>query len=166
MTSEKETRTSFEDLLVFHKLAQSLNSSFDLDTILRTILEHMERLLQTELWTLLMVDEERQDLYYALAAGGEEEALHDLRVKVGEGVAGWVVQHGETLIVPEADDDPRARDEYANKRQTVRSVIALPLRGRRGDPWRDRDFQYAAGTNDGLRHHLPAHPGGSRGHCD
>ena len=132
MTSEKETRTSFEDLLVFHKLAQSLNSTFDLDTILRTILEHMERLLQTELWTLLMVDEERQELYYALAAGGEEVALRDLRVKVGEGVAGWVVQHGETLIVPEANDDPRAREEYAGKRQTVRSVIALPLRGRRG----------------------------------
>ena len=91
----------------------------------------MERLLQTELWTLLMVDEERQELYYALAAGGEEEALRDLRVKFGEGVAGWVVEHGETLIVPEAQDDPRAMEEYAGNRQKVRSVIALPLRGRR-----------------------------------
>src|ERR1035437_3140559 len=109
MTNEMEGRTSFECLLVFHKLAQSLNSSFDLDTILRTILEHMERLLHAELWTLLMVDEERQALYYALAAGGEEEALRDLRVKFGEGVAGWVVEHGETLIVPEAQDDPRDR---------------------------------------------------------
>jgi diguanylate cyclase (GGDEF)-like protein len=131
MKNETENRTPLEDLLVFHQLAQSLNSTFDLDTILRTILEHMERLLEAELWTLLMVDDEQQDLYYALAASGEESALRDLRVKFGEGVAGWVVQHGETLIVPEATTDPRAVEEYAGNRQTVRSVIALPLRGRK-----------------------------------
>jgi diguanylate cyclase (GGDEF)-like protein len=47
-------------------------------------------------------------------------------------VAGWVVQHGETLIVPEANEDPRAVEAYAGKVQKVRSVIALPLRGRKG----------------------------------
>jgi len=66
----------------------------------------MERIMEAELWTLLMLDESTQELYYAIAAGGEQDALKDLRVKVGEGVAGWVVEHGETLIVPEAVDDP------------------------------------------------------------
>jgi diguanylate cyclase (GGDEF)-like protein len=133
---EKESRIPLEDLLVFHQLARSLTSSFDLDTILRTILEHMERTIEAELWTLLMLDEDTQELYYALAAGGEQAALRDLRVKVGEGVAGWVVEHGETLIVPEAGfqsaRDPRLKNEHAVKVQKVRSVIALPLRGRKG----------------------------------
>jgi diguanylate cyclase (GGDEF)-like protein len=79
-----------------------------------------------------MLDEATQELYYAIAAGGEQDALTGLRVKVGEGVAGWVVQHGETLIVPETIDDPRLRDDASAKPQTVRSVIALPLRGRKG----------------------------------
>ena len=48
----------------------------------------MERMIEAELWTLLMLDEKKQELYYAIAAGGEEAALRDLRVKVGEGVAG------------------------------------------------------------------------------
>jgi diguanylate cyclase (GGDEF)-like protein len=113
-------------------LARSLTSSFDLDTILRTILEHMERFIEADLWTLLILDEVRQELYYAIAAGGEEAALRDLRVKVGEGVAGWVVQHGETLIVPETEDDPRLKKEHTAKPGSVRSVIALPLRGRKG----------------------------------
>ena len=120
------------DLLVFHQLARSLTSSFDLDTILRTILEQMERIMDAELWTLLMLDEARNELYYAIAAGGEQEALRDLRVKVGEGVAGWVVEHGETLIVPEAVDDPRVKRPGSAKPRNVRSVIALPLRGRKG----------------------------------
>ncbi|MGH9598563.1 MAG: GGDEF domain-containing protein [Terracidiphilus sp.] len=132
MTHEAEGRIPLDDLLVFHQLARSLTASFDLDTILRTILEQMERFVQAELWTLLMLDESRHDLYYAIAAGGGQEALRDLRVKVGEGVAGWVVEHGETLIVPEAEDDPRLKRAAAATPRKVRSVIAMPLRGRKG----------------------------------
>jgi diguanylate cyclase (GGDEF)-like protein len=57
-------------------------------------------------------------------------------------VAGWVVEHGETLIVPAAENDPRVRQSRRAKQQsgkplpegasTVRSVIALPLCGRKG----------------------------------
>jgi diguanylate cyclase (GGDEF)-like protein len=130
--NESENRIPLADLLVFHQLTRSLTSSFDLDTILRTILEHMERIMEAELWTMLMLDEDSQDLYYAIAAGGEHEALHGLRVKVGEGVAGWVVQHGETLIVGDAEHDARLMEEHAARPGKVRSVIAMPLRGRKG----------------------------------
>ena len=109
MKKATEGRIPLEDLLVFHQVARSLTSSFDLETILRTIMEHMERFIEADLWTLLMLDEASQELYYAITAGGEEASLRDLRVKVGEGVAGWVVEHGETLLVPEAENDPRVR---------------------------------------------------------
>jgi diguanylate cyclase (GGDEF)-like protein len=132
MTDETENRIPLADLLVFHQLTRSLTSSFDLDAILRTILEHMERIIEAELWALLMLDESSQDLYYAIAAGGEQEALRGMRVKVGEGVAGWVAQHGETLIVGEAEHDPRLMEEHGARQSRVRSVIALPLRGRKG----------------------------------
>ncbi len=132
MTNETESRIPLDDLLVFHQVSRSLTSSLDLDTILRTIMEHMERFIDAEFWTLLMLDEARHDLYYAITAGGDDPALRDQRVKVGEGVAGWVVQHGETLLVPEAQDDPRLRQAQGVKPSSVRSVIALPLRGRKG----------------------------------
>ncbi len=137
MPNETEHRIPLADLLVFHQLTRSLTSSFDLDTILRTILEHMEQTIQAELWALLMLDEATQELYYAIAAGGAQESLRGLRVKVGEGVAGWVAEHGESLIVPESDlpgsgQDPRLADDQAGKLQRMRSVIALPLRGRKG----------------------------------
>lgn len=131
MTNLQTNRIPLDDLLVFHHLARSLTSSFDLDAILHTILEHMERLIQADMWTLLMLDEARQELYYAIAAGGEQASLRDLRVKVGEGVAGWVVEHGETLIVPETENDPRLRPTENGGMPKVRSVIALPLRGRK-----------------------------------
>jgi diguanylate cyclase (GGDEF)-like protein len=137
MTIETENRIPLADLLFFHQLTRSLTSSFDLATILRTILEHMEKTIEAELWTLLMLDENTQELTYALATGGEQEALRGLRVKVGEGVAGWVALHGETLIVPErsvleSEPDPRLSSEQNGKLKKLRSVIALPVRGRKG----------------------------------
>ncbi len=131
MAKKTESRIPIDDLLVFHQIARSLTSSFDLDTILRTIIEHMERFIDAELWTLLMLDEAQQELYYAIIAGADESALSNVRVKMGEGVAGWVVQHGETLLVPEAQNDPRLK-QAAGGPKKVRSVIALPLRGRKG----------------------------------
>ena len=127
-----ESRIPLEDLLFFHQLTRSLTSSFDLDTILRTILEHMERTIEADLWTLLMLDASTQELTYAIAAGGEQEALRGLRVKVGEGVAGWVAQHGQTLIVPESVPDERLLAERPGNRTRPRSVIAMPLLGRKG----------------------------------
>jgi len=132
MPNETEGRIPLADLLVFHQLARSLTSSFDLDTILRTILEHMERTVEAELWTLLMLDESSQELYYAIAAGDEQENLKGLRVKMGEGLAGWVLEHGETVIVPEAEEDPRVQQTGAGGSRTIRTAIALPLRGRKG----------------------------------
>lgn len=133
MTQSAENRIPLDDLMVFHQLARSLNSSLDLDTILRTILDQMERIVAADMWTLLMLDESRKELYYAVAGGGGEVALRDLRVKVGEGVAGWVAENAETLIVPESEEnDPRLQQTLATGRSIVRSVIAMPLRGRKG----------------------------------
>jgi diguanylate cyclase (GGDEF)-like protein len=122
-------RIPLDDLLLFHQVARSLTSSLDLDTILRVIIDNMERFVQADLWTVLMRDEKQGDLYYAIAAGGEQAALKELRVKMGEGVAGWVAEHGETLLVPATD--PRMM-ERPGSHPAVNSVIALPLKGRTG----------------------------------
>ena len=141
MPNETEARIPLADLLVFHGLARSLTSSFDLDTILRTILEHMERIVDAELWTLLMLDEATQDLYYAIAAGEKQEALKGLRVKPGEGVAGWVLTHGETLIVPEAESDPRVAQQ-SGVGLRGRSIADRPATARaQRDAGRDRNSE-------------------------
>jgi diguanylate cyclase (GGDEF)-like protein len=89
--------SSFEHLRLFHDAARALTSSLDLPTILRSILEQMERFFHPESWSLLMVDDEKRDLYYALARGVSDEALQNIRIPFGTGMAGWVALHGEPL---------------------------------------------------------------------
>jgi diguanylate cyclase (GGDEF)-like protein len=93
--SAQNPATPFEHLRLFHDAARALTSSLDLPTILRSILEQMERFFHPESWSLLMVDDEKRDLYYTLARGVSDEALQNIRIPLGTGMAGWVALHGE-----------------------------------------------------------------------
>jgi len=78
-----------------------------------------------------MVDEQKDELYFAIAVGPAADALKTLRLKVGEGIAGWVAKHGESLIVPDVYTDPRfaKRIDEMTKWQT-RSIICVPLKSK------------------------------------
>jgi len=120
-----------QELNIFHDVAKALTSSLDLDSILQTIMEKMAEYFRPDTWSLLMVDEERDELYFAIAVGSKAEALKNLRLKVGEGIAGWVAKNGERLIVPDVYADPRfaKRVDEMTKMET-RSIICVPLRSK------------------------------------
>src|SRR6266699_1836262 len=118
-------------LTIFHDVAKALTSSLDLDSILQTIMEKMAEYFRPDTWSLLMVDEEKDELYFAIAVGTASETLKNVRLKVGEGIAGWVAKHGERLIVPDVYTDPRfaKRIDEMTKLET-RSIICVPLRSK------------------------------------
>jgi diguanylate cyclase (GGDEF)-like protein len=120
-----------QELLIFHDVAKALTSSLDLDSILQTIMEKMAEYFRPDTWSLLMVDEPKEELYFAIAVGEKSEALKDVRLRMGEGIAGWVAKHGESVISNDVDRDPRfsRRADEATKMET-RSLIAVPLRSR------------------------------------
>src|SRR5204862_2141455 len=120
-----------QELNIFHDVAKALTSSLDLDSILQTIMEKMAEYFRPDTWSLLMVDEEPSELYFAIAVGAAAEALKSVRLKVGEGIAGWVAKHGEPLIVPDVYNDERftKRIDEMTKWKT-RSIICVPLKAK------------------------------------
>jgi diguanylate cyclase (GGDEF)-like protein len=131
MTKATGTERKTQETSIFHDVAKALTSSLDLDSILQTIMEKMAEFFRPDTWSLLMVDEEKQELYFAIAVGTAAEALKNVRLKVGEGIAGWVAKHGERLIVPDVMTDPRfaKRIDEMTKWET-RSIICVPLRSK------------------------------------
>src|SRR4029077_3011058 len=120
-----------QELTIFHDVAKALTSSLDLDSILQTIMEKMAEYFRPETWSLLMVDEQKNDLYFAIAVGAAAEVLANARVKVGEGIAGWVAKHGQTLIVPDVANDPRFSRRLDEMTQwETQSIICVPLRSK------------------------------------
>lgn len=126
-----ETARQAQELHIFHDVAKALTSSLDLDSILQTIMEKMAEYFRPDTWSLLMVDEKKSELYFAIAVGTAAEALKDVRLKVGEGIAGHVAKFGEKLIVPDVRADKRFAKRIDDVTQMeTRSVICVPLRSK------------------------------------
>ena len=92
-------------------------------------MDRMAEHFRPDAWSLLLVDEAHNDLYFSLAAGGAADSLRNVRLKLGEGIAGWVAKHGECLIVPDVYTDPRfAKRIDEMTRWQTRSIICVPLK--------------------------------------
>lgn len=126
-----ETARQAQELHIFHDVAKALTSSLDLDSILQTIMEKMAEYFRPDTWSLLMVDEQKNELYFAIAVGSAAEALKNVRLKVGEGIAGHVAKYGEKLIVPDVRTDPRFANRIDKLTQwETQSIICVPLRSK------------------------------------
>jgi diguanylate cyclase (GGDEF)-like protein len=101
-------RESYE-LNIFHDIAQALTSSLDLDTILRTIMEKMAAYFELATWSLLMIDESTDELYYEVAVGDGCDCLNELQMTTGESPARWVINHGTPLVISDIDNDDRVQ---------------------------------------------------------
>ncbi len=128
---ETERKRYLQELHIFHDVAKAITSSLNLDSILQTIMDKMAEYFRPDTWSLLMVDETSDELYFAIAVGSVSESLRSVRLKVGEGVAGWVARHGEPLIVPDAEHDPRFSKRIDEITQwKTRSILCLPLKSK------------------------------------
>ncbi len=121
----------FSEVAIFHELGKALTSSLQLDQVLRTIMQKVEEFLHPDTWSLLLMDEPKQELYFEIATGEGSAALKEIRIKVGQGIAGWVAQTGEVVIVPDTSRDSRffSKVDEKTKMQT-RSIVAVPVRFR------------------------------------
>jgi diguanylate cyclase (GGDEF)-like protein len=112
-------------------VGKALASTLDLQKILQTVMEKISDFLQPDTWSLLMLDEASQELYFEIAIGAGAHKLKDVRLKLGEGIAGWVAQHGEPLLIEDVKRDPRFSRRFDELTQMdTRSVVCVPIRGR------------------------------------
>src|SRR6202453_3484252 len=122
---------STNEVTVFHELGKALTSSLQLDQVLRTIMEKINEVLRPDTWSLLLMDLEKEELFFQIATGKGAEALKDVRIKVGQGLAGWVAQTGEAVVVPDTSTDSRFFKQVDSKtKMETRSIVAVPVRFR------------------------------------
>lgn len=119
------------DFRIFIRAASLLNSSLDVDVVLRELLDGLDRLLQPTHWSLLLRDEATGELVFTLVRGDAQTRLMQRRLAPDEGIAGWVATNDEALLIEDVAQDPRfsARMDTLSGFRT-RSVLAVPLRAR------------------------------------
>ena len=115
-------------LLTCIEFSKALLSAYDMETLLTAVLERIKAMIPADNWSLLLVDRQTQELYFAVAVGVNPDHLKGIRLKIGEGIAGAVAQGAKPVFIPNVNQDPRfsARADSATGFST-RSIIAFPL---------------------------------------
>lgn len=127
--SEHDQRV--RQLASFSELGKALTSSLDLKKVLNIVMEKVSEMLQPKNWSLLLIDEEKNDLYFEIVVGEGAEKLKDLRLTIGEGIAGWVAKEGVSLLVPDVNKDPRfSKKGDESIKFTTQSIICVPLKSK------------------------------------
>jgi len=114
---------------IYADLAKTLTSTLDLSEVLGIIMEKVGELLAPKNWSLLLMEPDGEHLRFELVVGDGSEVLTGHRLKVTEGIAGWVAQNGEAILVEDARNDPRfcSRFDEMSSFET-RSIICVPLK--------------------------------------
>jgi len=117
------------ELKIFHDVAKALTSTLDLDTILQTIMEKMAAYFEPATWSLVIIDENTHEPYYAASVGKGAEGLALLRLTDGSSLAQWVMAHGELLVIENVNADPKIDpDSRAEWFDGSCPVVCVPIR--------------------------------------
>jgi two-component system sensor histidine kinase HydH len=113
------------------RLSATINSSLDIIQVLNNSMCFVEELMNAEASSIFELDHERNELFFRLARGDSGDKIREIRMRIGEGIAGWVASSGEPLVVPDTENDRRfsKRVDSLSGFKT-KSIIALPIKNK------------------------------------
>ncbi|RLC61922.1 MAG: hypothetical protein DRI79_08355 [Chloroflexi bacterium] len=122
-------KSRIRELTFLQETSQVLTATLDLDSVLRSLMAQVRDYFQVEAASVALLDEKTGELVFRVAVGEASDEVVGLRLAPGQGVAGWVVQTGEPLLVPVAHADERF---YSGIDDTTdfytRTMLAIPIK--------------------------------------
>ena len=109
-------------------LARGLSSTLDVDALLKRMGQAAEQMFLCEASAIMLHDEDKEHLFFKVATGEKSGSINRFRVKIGEGIAGWVAEKREPLLVNDVAADPRfsAQMDQMSGFKT-RSALCVPM---------------------------------------
>lgn len=116
------------DLLL--EMQTEVNAATFLDELLERLLLRTSELVGAEAAAILLREPESDRLFFRGALGERSEAVRRLSLGLGEGIAGWVAQHGQAARVNEPAADERHSRSLASELDfPPRNILCVPLVG-------------------------------------
>ena len=128
MKKQKPKNIHEKELDTLVRFSAIINSSLKIEDVLNYAMQWAEEFMNAEASTVYELDEDKGEIFIRIARGKKKEPVRQIKLKLGEGVAGRVIQTGEPFVV----QDVTREDIFSNKFDTktgfeTRSMICVPL---------------------------------------
>ena len=125
---QQEVERRVREQAALYKTAHMMTSTLDVREVLNLAMREAQTLLRADAASVLLLDEARQELFFAAAAGEASEKLYGTRIPAGAGFAGWALKNAQPLLVRDAHTDSRFFQAVdARTSFTTRSLIVVPM---------------------------------------
>lgn len=125
-----ETESRYHELLALSRVSAALSGLSDLDAILRVALDSVLNIMYGTIGGILLVDEQTQELSYRVHQGFSTRYVEEMRMRVGEGIAGRVAQNGKSILLEDISADPRVAHPDLVSTEGLKAFISVPLRAK------------------------------------
>jgi PAS domain S-box-containing protein len=103
----KSMQKRLRELTFLHETSRVLTSTLDVNGVLRSLMAQVKEYFQVDATSVALLEDETGSLVFRVAVGEAAESVIGLRMDPGQGIAGWVVQAGEPLLITKAHTDQR-----------------------------------------------------------
>jgi len=124
----KKLKKQILQLNALNKISFDLTRTTDLDVLLNKIIKYAAKIVEGEAASILLLDKEKRELYFKASLGKKSQEIKKYKVKIGQGIAGWVAEKGKSLIVDDVTRDNRWNKDFDNTiKFKTKSIICIPL---------------------------------------
>ena len=117
-----------QEIVTFVDLGKALTGTLDSKEVVRRVMEKVRELLEPRAWSLLLRNELTGELDFAVAEGEVGTSLAGQRLAPGQGIAGWVAENREAVVIEDVAGDPRFNAEFDKTLGfETRSILAVPI---------------------------------------
>lgn len=130
LPASEDSRMTKDELEMILRAAEMVNSTIKIDELLRNIVDVATELTGADRGTLYLVDKDKNELWSLVVIGNN---VREIRLRIGDGLAGYVAQSGETLNIKDVQSDPRFNKDYDRSSGYVtRNMICFPIKNNTG----------------------------------
>ena len=113
----------------FKEISTWVSSVLDLDRLLELIIDTATEVMQAKASSLMLLDRKSGKLYFKVATGEKSEEIRKFEIDVGQGIAGFVAEKGEPLLIPDVSKEPRWYKQISESIGfKTRSIACVPMK--------------------------------------
>lgn len=134
VTAERELETQIlkrhHQLLALSHISRAIRGLNDLDAILKIALDNVLEIINGAIGGILLLDEDTKTLSYRVQRGLSPRYVAEIRMSLGQGIAGRVAQSGEPLLVEDVSKDPRTAHPDLVSGEGLKGFVSIPLKAK------------------------------------
>ncbi len=123
---EKNLEEKIKNLSLVFGVGQDIASCIKLDDVLQTVVNRVVNVMDLEICSVLLINEETEELEINCASGLSDDIIQNTKIKMGEKISGWVAQRNEAVLVENIESNT-VFSKQSHEKYYTKSFISVPI---------------------------------------